>query len=140
MVAVMAGTGAPVTLTADSTGGTFGPAFTTDGSRALYVTGGDDEWVGDLHSQAASGGAVADHGKRVWRWRAAGGSTVVFNDQYTAVAKHAGRADLRVAHVGTGDSSQRIATQADANFFVDGQSVVYTMSGGASDGLYVAGW
>jgi len=133
--------GSPVTLSAATDGMILAGGFTTDGSRAVYLTGAGDLPVGALESQPVGGGAPTVHGAAVARALAAGGTRLVFNDHFFTVPKQGGRADLLVADSASGAAPTLLATRADELFFLAAarSQVVYAFNeGGPLDGVYLA--
>jgi len=130
-----AGTG--TVLYATSGGDVYGDAFTADSSHALYYQSVVSE-VGTLTAQPTAGGSGITLGTSAWINWATTGSKVVWNDGYSSTT---GRATIRTRDLSSLTGTiVTIAADADRNFVLTPgkDRVVYTLSGGTSDGLWTA--
>ena len=131
----------PQALSATDDGAIFGDAFTADSSRVLYFTKCTMEGIGIFNTKAVGGGAVAEHGKKVWLTWATKGSTVLYNDNYVAQARRFQRADILLLDVAKQDPPRLLVKGADVDFYLNTakDKMVYTWGVDPSkQGLYVA--
>ncbi len=142
--------GTPTTLSQAVTSAVSGDAFTADSHYALYVGSLDVcTSAGTLTAVPVSGGAPITLGERAWADHAAGGSRVVFVDDFSPTSVGAaaatdmryGRADVELVDLAKGSTVTRLVDQADAVVALSPaqDSLVYTWSAeaGAKAGLYV---
>ncbi|HTA19148.1 MAG TPA: hypothetical protein VK989_07630, partial [Polyangia bacterium] len=133
--------GTPVTLSSTVDAAIFGDAFTSDGSRVLYVTEANDLFVGTLRSRSVGGADAATiHGRGVWTTRGYSGARVAFTSDYVPLPERRGRAVLRTVDT-AGTASSIIATFAGPDFSLtpERDRVVFSFNDGSDRaGLYVA--
>ena len=140
-----AGGSAATPLVTTATTRSFGSAFTTDGTRALYITGATPQGVGVLHAMPVAGGADAIVDKAVWQEQRLGGTSIAYNNHYQMVGGSNpvmnGRADIYTVDVASNGAPRLIATQAQPTFFVSAAraEIVYTyLADSANAGVYIA--
>jgi hypothetical protein len=98
-------------------------------------------YIGVLNAIPVAGGMSKVIGQKVWVAYNASGTTIVYNDNYKPLTGQTyGRADLFSTNVAKNDPPKLIATQADADFYLNTakDKVFYTISQGAAAGLYLA--
>ncbi len=141
--------GAPVTLTASMNGAIFGDAFTTDSSLAIYYTptatvtiAAGSGLIGPTTTQPVAGGMPIVHGMKVWNsYATSKPKGIILNDNWKT-GMVSGRADIRVvADASTADPATLIATQAEADFFLNPAKtkVAYAwLASAGMEGVYAA--
>ncbi len=134
----------PIDLLTTSTGGLFGAAFTSDGGRTLFYTGVDTtSFFGTLKSSTlTSAPAITLSSNKAWNDVAAGGSRVVFNDNWTddGSGRKTGTTDLKEIDLSVASpSATPIASGVFQDFLLSSEldRVVYSLPTGSSAGLYV---
>ncbi len=134
----------PIDLLTTSTGGLFGAAFTSDGTRTLFYTGVDTtSFFGTLKSSTlTSATAITLSSNKAWNDVAAGGSRVVFNDNWTddGSGRTTGTTDLKEIDLSVASPSVTpIASGVFQDFMLSSEldRVVYSLPTGSSAGLYV---
>jgi hypothetical protein len=133
----------PIDLLTTSTGGLFGAAFTSDGSRTLFYTGVDTtSFSGTLKSSTLTSATAITLSNNAWNDVAAGGSRVVFNDNWTddGSGRTTGTTDLKEIDLSAASpSATPIASGVFQDFMLSSEldRVVYSLPTGGSAGLYV---
>jgi hypothetical protein len=135
--------GAPVTLTAQTTGGIFGNAFTADSTHALFLSS-VNQGTGTLNAAAvASAGNPTALGTNAFADFATSTAQVVFNANYNGTVNNTnGAADILVVDTSQATAPTVLVTQADPAIALNAEKtlVVYTWSYVPTDTAHAGLW